>query len=224
MNEDMQSVSYDPPAGESIDRACVIAVDMARKHDAPIVFTFNGVEMTAYKNSRPRDLMVEWEAKLDKQAEDYRNSPEGIAENARREEEVKIKQKRISELLGNIGPLLDSMTEEEILKAFLTRLNEALVENSEENSPDALMDWLYAFAEIADDCRVYFNTQELAAKLESSGFIESEYVGNKPEWFNTKDRMARYIIGQTLNCLKMGMPPHPITMSFIEQYRELPKG
>ena len=216
--------NYDVPAGESIDRACVNAIDMAIKNDANIIFNFNGTEVIANKNSDARDLINGWEDAMERSARQYEESTEGIAEAIRREEEVKTKQARIRELMGEIGPLLDSMSEEEIFKAFLAKLNETLVENTEEDSPDSLMDWLYSFAEIADDIRLEFNKYELAKKLEDAGFVHNQYVGNSPEWFNTRQRMARYIVGQVIDCLLGGMPPHPVTMTFIEKYRELPKG
>ena len=69
-----------------------------------------------------------------------------------------------------------------------------------------------------------FSKDRLAAQLEAAGYAENEHVGEKPEWFNTRPRMAHYIVGQALNCLRIGMGPHPITGSFVDKYFALPKG
>ncbi len=83
------------------------------------------------------------------------------------------------------------------------------------------MSLLRELTEKADDCGVKFSTSALADSLEAAGYKENENVTDDPDWLNTKDRLGRYIIGQIINCLRSGMPPHPVALKFISEYEAL---
>lgn len=194
----MKTMTYEPSAGTRIEHACTEAVTMAKRSGATVRFKFNDVELAATPDREPDDLVADWRHESDRLSEEYRNSPEGRAEAARRESEITTLKAQADELLGKLDSLLA------------------------ENSQDEIMGWMKSFAPISDDVSVKFDTAELAAKFEAAGFKENEGVGQEPEWFNTRPRMAGYIVGQVINCLKRGMPPHPVTVSFVEKYQAMP--
>jgi hypothetical protein len=84
-----------------------------------------------------------------------------------------------------------------------------------------LMDWLESFTLPADDIAVKINHGYIAGLMEGAGYVENDGVGNSPEWFSNQERMGRYIVGQAIACLKSGMPPHGITLSFVAKWRGL---
>lgn len=194
----MKTITYEPSVGTRIEHACDEAVKLAKRGGATVRFKFNDVELTATPDHQPAALVDDWRRESDRLSEEYRTSPEGRAEAARRESQITTLKTQAAELLGKLDSVLAA------------------------NSQDEIMDWLKSFAPISDDVSVKFDTAALAAKFEAAGFKENEGVGQEPDWFNTRDRMAGYIVGQVINCLKRGMPPHPVTVSFVEKYQAMP--
>ena len=170
---------------------------MAMNQKAKVKFSFNGIELEATPESSPPALENEWSAKQEQAAKEYRESPKGIAAAKKRTEEIIRKQRS--------------------LNTSLDALSDIIADH------DKLMIWLKGVAEDADDIGVQFSKDRLAAQLEAAGFVENEHVGEKPGWFNSRPRMAHYIVGQALNCLRRGMGPHPVTGSFVDRYFTLPK-
>jgi len=194
----MQTLEYSPSAGTHIGLACKEAVAMAINENAKVKFSFNGVELLARPQHSPADLQAEWDAISNQRAEDYRNSPQGKAAAKRRTEEILRKQRSLNTSLDVLADII--------------------------GDHDKLMIWLKGVAEDADDIAVTLPKERMIEQLEAAGFVENEHVGEKPEWFNSRPRMAHYIVGQALNCLRRGMGPHPVTGSFVERYFALPKG
>lgn len=194
----MKTMTYEPCAGTRIEHACTEAVNMAKRSGATVRFKFNDVELSAAPDFQPDDLVAEWQRESNRLSEEYRNSPAGRAEANRRAAQIGTLNTRTTNLRNKLDSLLAAKSQDEI------------------------MDWMESFAPISDDVSVKFDTSALAAKFEAAGFKENEGVGQEPERFNTRDRMAGYIVGQVINCLKRGMPPHPVTVSLVEKYRAMP--
>jgi len=190
-------MTYKPSAGTEISHACREAVDMAKRSGVNVRFKFNDVELTATPDLQPDEVVAEWRRESNRISEEYRNSPAGRAAAAARTAEIARLKTQSESLLMALSSILLS------------------------GSTDELMSWLKSFALVADDVSVNLDTAALAAKFEAAGFKENEGVGQNPEWFNTRPRMAGYIVGQVINCLKRGMPPHPVTVSFVEKYQAL---
>lgn len=193
----MQTLEYSPSAGTHIGFACKEAVAMAMNQKAEVKFSFNGIALEATPESSPPALESEWSAKQEQAAKDYRESPQGIAAAKKRTADIIRKQRS--------------------LNTSLEVLADIIADN------DKLMIWLKGVAEDADDIGVTLPKERMIEQLEAAGFVENEHVGEKPEWFNSRPRMAHYIVGQALNCLRRGMGPHPVTGSFVERYFALPK-
>lgn len=192
------TMTYDPPCGTHINSACAEASRMARTNGVPVHFKFNDIELVAIPYCSMDDPVADYHRESNRRAEEYRNSNKGLAAVARREAQIE-------KLIGQSSKLF-------------RKLNSVLAANS----LDSVMGWLKEFVPVADDVSVRFDAKALGAKFEAAGFKMNEGVGQKPEWFNTRERMGRYIVGQVINFLKDGMPPHPVTTSFIKKYEALP--
>ena len=193
----MKTVTYDPHAGTRIATACKEAVAMAMNGRQNVQFSFNGVELLATPDSVPAKLEAEFTAKMEADAKAYRESPKGIEDAKKRTAEILRKQRSVNTSLA-------------VLKDIVA-------------DHDKLMLWLKSFTEDADDIGVQFTKSRLADELEAAGYDENEHVGQKPEWFCTRERMAHYIVGQAITCLRRGMGPHPVTLGFVDKYFKLPK-
>lgn len=195
---DLPPLTYEPLAGHHIAISCKEAVALAINSKRNVAFTFNDIPLLVTPDSVPKVIEECWNFESERRRKEYEASPEaGVARDKRSREVV--------EMQATCDNLLESLPE--ILR----------------NCPQAEhVTWLKKFAIIADDVDVKFSRPPLIAELEWAGYEASLYVGQKPEWFNTRPRMAGYIFGQALSCLRGGMPPHPITVSFCDKYFALP--
>lgn len=58
-----------------------------------------------------------------------------------------------------------------------------------------------------------------ATKLEVAGYEDNAEVGKSPREIQAdKSMMARYIVGQAINNLRIDMPIHPIASKFASDY------
>lgn len=190
----MKKLTYDPLAGTTIDHACKEATALAIRKSAEVTFDFNGITLTATPDSSPADIQKDWKVKLEKEREEYRASPEYTEDEKRRVEEISSNQSIVNHFMETIEQILATC------------------------STDDLMESLKKFTLAADNVGVKFDNVRLVTILESAGHKEHAHVGRPPSDFDSKEVMAQYIIGQVINFLRSGMPPHPVTVSFIEKY------
>lgn len=191
-------VTYEPSAGERIGHACVEAVRIAKTNLQPCVFTFNGIELVADVDSSPSRLIESWRGQLEQRQAEYRNSPEGIQAAANRAAAIVKKQAALDATVAALPKILRT-----------------------DNHLDAVVRWIKELIDPADDVATKWNPQEVADQLEAAGYVENEHVGQKPEWFNARERMGRYVIGQAISAMRLGMPPHPVAYKFIDEYFRL---
>ena len=186
-----------PTPGEHVVRVARAASRIARERRCRVRFTFNGVKLDATPKKSPYTVVWEFHRIIGQLQSNYRLSRRGQEELRRRAAEIADKQSAIMALTQNLGWVLDN-----------TNL-------------DTLMDWLKQFVRFADDSGVRIRHEDVAIQFESRGYQENHHVGQPAEWFNTRERMGQYLIGEAINSLRRGLPPHPITLQFIDKYWEL---
>lgn len=190
--------TYEPMIGEDIRQSCEATISLAQANSEPVTFTHNGVTVTANPDSTAEGLYQQWRAEMDRQAEEYRRSPEGI----RQAEEAKAR------LVSDQG----------IVDSLIDRLPDVLHSRNLDN----LMSWCKNFTNPADHTGVTFEHQYVFNLLMGAGYIENAHVGKAPEFFDNRQVMGEWIVGQVIDCLSKGMGPHPITQMFVDKYFELP--
>jgi hypothetical protein len=205
----MNTITMRTYAGEHIGTAADRAVKQSKELETDIAFEFNGINLLAKSNSNAADLCAQYDREVNAAAEEYHNSAKGIAERQRREQQIADRNVEIQRLCKSLPSVMAAST-----PAFL----------------DGLMEWLRDFATAADDIAIEWDKcapvpdgmKWVMRQFQDNGFTDNQHIGKGPEWFCTRDRLGEYIIGQAINCLKSGMPPHPITLTFIEKYFALP--
>ena len=190
--------TYHPDAGTHIDDATVAACDLARKSGIARVMKFNGVELTVLPDSVPRDLQQRYHDESQRQAEEYRRSPAGIAQA----EKMRANTIQCQGVVDRCLKCLPEILATENLATILW--------------------WCRAFAYAADEAGTKFDKMAVIGAFEAAGYRRDEFVGKGDELNNeTKDgryKTARYIIGQIISCLCNAMPPHQITITFIDRW------
>ncbi len=180
--------------GRHIDSVTAEYCKLSKRAKVLIDFDFNGVKLTASPKTSPATLRWAFDNELERKAAAYRNSPEGRAAAQDRNDELIVKQVTIEHLIANMD--------------FSTH--------------DKTMTWLRQFAEVADDVGVSYDKAPIIFNLTIAGYKENDECGRPKEDYSNREIMAKWIAGQALNCLNMGMPPHPITEKFVGEYFAIP--
>lgn len=185
--------AYETGPGQHIDHASREAIRIATEANENVQFTFNDITLTAMPHGSPAQLSALFSLLCEQRAEAYRNSPKGKAEARARKLELKENQARIDALMLKLADLADL---------------------------DAAVDWLDEYTTLADDIGVKSHLREVKAALEKAGYVNNEFTG-KAFVPGDKRVMGRYIVGQAINCMANGMPPHPVLGRFAQEYREM---
>lgn len=194
----MNTIAYEPSPGIHIREACKEAASKAINNNSEVEFEFNGIKVRATPQSSPASLEADWDAQMESSRKAYKESPEYAEAQERRAEAVKSSQNVVNCFMDGIEQVLATC------------------------STDSLLKYVVPFVEAADHVAVTFDQAKLADMLEHYGYKDGMHVGKPQEAFNDKEMMAQYIMGQVVSCLRRGMPPHPITNSFIEKYFAIP--
>lgn len=181
-------------AGDHIHDVFKKALRMAWRKNRIIKFEFNEYKFTIRKRLSERHLRKQWEHMLDASSLRWRNSKEGREYFAEREAEVIKNQSEIDKLMSNL--------------VSATNLDE-------------ILNWFELFVPLADDIRIRYNGAEIVKFLTKAGYSENYGVGERKHFFENKENLGRYIIGQCINCMNRGMPPHPICVKFIKDYNNI---
>lgn len=189
------TITYDPMPGSTITDCIAECIAMANKAGLSVQLRqFNGVDLNVAPGATADACYDEWEIVFNNNAKLYRNSPEcqkAAADSQRRADNARREVRR---LLGTF--------------------------DESSRSLDTLVGWAKDFSVHADNNAVVFDKDALADMLENLGYRNNMHVAKegeiRPKWM--KKIMGEYIIGQVINCLRNGMPPHPIEAKFADEY------
>lgn len=186
---------YRPTGGEDIADAFRRAIYMARDNAQAVKFTFNGEEITVFPHNIPAERVNEWHENIALKRQLYEASPEYLA----------AKAARVAE-----GKRLADVAEKTVAAAAvnLTVLSVAVdlcATLAECDHVDADIPW-----------RAY------AQMFRAAGYVAGEGVG-RTDLDRAPVACGRYIVGQAVDCMLRGMPPHPMTSTFADRWRTMPK-
>lgn len=190
------TLTIEPLAGSHIDDVINQAISMAKDNAAPVKFTFNGVQMHIDGPNTIDEARQQFDAKIAKSAEDYRNSPAGKAAAA----EAAL---RLADLQGRHDALM--MTLPEKFTSHLDAIN-----------------WLMEYQSPADHLGVVgksFGT--VLSVLSASGYVANDCVGLPQAAYKEPDTLAKYVVGQAMDNMESGMPPHQMVHRFGADYRQM---
>lgn len=191
----MVIASYEPTPGESITHACREAINIANRQRSIVAFKFNDIEMFARPSDHETDLEGLYHHMCEQRAEAYRKSPEGIAAREKSEREGRQGQAQIDALVSGMNPVFDA-------------------------GLDATITWLERYATLADDIRIDSHRDAVMSALLAHGYVNNEFTG--ADWVPGDKRvMGRWIVGQCINCMSIGMPPHPVSIKFCREYADM---
>lgn len=189
---------FEPAIGTDIEDACSKAVDLARKHDCKVEFTFNDIDLVAYTTDNGSDVSGRWRAERERRRLKYLASPEYAKHKQERECELAAKQDAVNQLVSRAE---FDMTEEQ------------------------WMEWVARLTEVADDVGVKTDCKKLGQTLRGHGWVINKHVTDDQRMKNllavNKTMMAEYIMGQVIGFLDSGMSPHPVAISFVDKYRAI---
>lgn len=187
-----KTITIDPACGSYIKTVIQQAISIAATKDCNVSFTFNGIELIVNALSIYDDVIKEWDTKRKEESERWRNSPEGIAyfEEQRLDTE---KKQRIMNSLMVIAPCVWK-------------------QNKNWNRK---MKWLVDYHS-CNISSVSYDKDKIISIVENS-HEDGWGVGKPQEFFENKENMAKYVIGQWLNMMKKMDCVHDMVGSFAEK-------
>jgi len=187
--------TYQPLCGSHIPFAIGEMAELARFTKQDISGSFNGVDVTASPSSSVYDLVTFWRFKMNRRAEEYRDSPEGRAAAAQRAAQIAALQTRYAELMVEL-PTLDFVNQYVLLR------------------------WFHDFEKVNGDVDLHEDDGDMdrvVATFAEHGYQPDVNVGSAFNE-NDADNCARYIIGQCLSCIiKFGVIPQ-ILPDFVDKW------
>ena len=193
-----QAHALEPIAGDDIEGACERLRLLAVATTTPVEMTFNGIVVRASPSSTLGELIEAWRQNLDAAQAIYRDSPEGIRQEAERVARAELARTETRECM-------------ESLRGY------------PKLTPNVVIRWIRDIAPHADHIESGYPAKEVAALLTGEGYIDNDKVGN-PAVKDWTDHAAagRWLIGQVINMANAGMSPHPMLAGWAEKWLETP--
>lgn len=189
------TVIYDPSPGVHIDTAIRELVALADKENAPTRMTFNGTKVDAKPGDAASAISAAYHAARAREQAAYDASPVAEAYRAFRKKEG-------------------------VTKTLATQVSfDAMMAAGAARDMPRMLRAIIPFVTSSDDTEVTFDMRAAANCLRTLGFMANEGVGD-PAVENQSDatKVARYIIGQAINFMDSGMPPHGMVGMFAERW------
>jgi hypothetical protein len=186
--------SFTPTCGTMINQACLFALGAAKSSNSAVKFVFNGVRMHVRPNDTLDQLLRRWSNRIGDHKEKYeRKHKARIArEKEERANEIVNRQQSVDQLIDELPALLSA------------------------GDRTAIMGWVRQFTDTADDVGVNFDKQAVIKIFEDAGFEKNAFTGE--DFRAEAEASFRYIVGQVINCLYDGMPPHPVAICFCDRW------
>lgn len=184
-------MSFQTRAGEQIDRTVTRALEYAKTNNERVKFDFNGVSVVVLATDTVSSIVNKWSADLDAIAIAYNNSPEGKRAAAETLLRKKAGQTKLDRLMKELTHCCKNI--------------------------DTLVKWC---VELSDVVRIdtEWNPGLIRQTIEAAGYERNKHVGQPPEAFDGNLQMLKeYIVGQSIDALYMGLPPHQVIHKFAEE-------
>lgn len=191
----MRIAIYTASVGEHLSHATRMASAVSRRMKRLVKLEFNGVKLIAAPKKSPATLEWEFTNTCSRKLSKHRNSPEGRLETRIRRDVIIAAQQSVEFAVDRIK---DSAAHGDIGALFMQSIK-LLIRS-------------------ADDVDVHFDKAALAKTLAAMGFVSGDLVGSSEESLKERSRMQRWIIGQIIDMLKAGMPPHPCMEQFVTEW------
>lgn len=183
--------------GDYLPTVIRTALARANERGGPVRFTFNEATVDVLPGQSAAAIESAIHAKWEAEAEAHRASPAGQKAAADAAVRVAELQKAHDGLMA------------ELPAAF--------------TSDASTIDWLERYSDPGDDTRVTGRDfGRVADALERAGYRAGAACGLEKYAYEDPRILARWLIGQALDQLRSGMPPHPGMMgNFASEYRKL---
>jgi hypothetical protein len=189
-------IDFENTPGDTFWMVADKAINVSVQADQPVRVVFNEIELTVSPKDTGDLVWQRYMTAYDKLCEAYQASPEGIAAAERARTEVEMAQAKHDQLMESLPEIAG---------------DEA-----------ALMNWLVLYSDAADHIHVRKDFPRVWSMLEVHGYQDNDAVGLDEQAYKNKRVMARYIVGQAINCMKnINKGPHPITEKMVTEYNQL---
>ena len=170
------------------------AIKGSKREAISVCFDFNGKTVKVTPFDTVETAYARWEQEGMAAAEAYWASPAGLAEKAKRNQEILDKQAAVDASMAN----LDIAT-----------------------VPKAIA-WLKVFLDTADDIAVSTDIPKLLATFAAAGYMPGWGCGKSVEFYGHHEHLGRWLIGQVMDMwAAKGYVNTNLTGKFINKYEKL---
>lgn len=207
--EDYDVTQWRPRLGITVERAIAEAIIISSVAKKPFSFPINGQtvsvepvpvapgpaeedsEFAKLAEEQLQRLLAKWKADDEAAIAAYRSSPQYLEDKAKFQAEIVERQNAVNVLMAKFS---DVTKDGEI----------------------AILKWLAKFVERQNGYGIVtFDKKYLYRRLFRLGYRANAGVGRTV--FDTRRKIAEYIIGQAMDAARHGYPPHPITIDWIKE-------
>lgn len=192
------TMKYEPRLGDDFRTASLAAIVKATIYNTDVEMMFNETVVKFTKDTTVDQAWSTYNADIEERNRKWRASPEGQAAEQRAQARLRKSQEDHDECMRTLATVL-------------------------EKGEAAILDWLVKFTDASDHIGVVGKDfARVSSLLELHGYVENDCLDLDKQEYENPNIMARYIVGQAINCMKtLGMGPHPITSKFVADYRKL---
>ena len=180
-------------AGERIEVACTRLATAANVGDTVYSASFNGIDLLAAPGISAESLVQYYHEESDRQHQAYLASPQGKADA------IAAQIRR------------DSMQRD--VDALMLKLPTV-------HGHADVLEWLAAFAIVADHTGVNKDYATVLDRLRMLAYEANANTGNAYAG-NDRDNVARYIVGQAMDYMQKGLPPHSVLIRFVAEWQKM---
>ena len=192
---DSEVAKFDIVPGTSISdtaKAALEYLEMNKKVRA-VQFDFNQINVEVTRSLTVKDVCDFYSREVRRSYDEYCNTQEYLERKKEREEVAKLSQMKIDALMKSLPDVV-------------------------KDEPQLIL-WMEKYCSLADNTCVNTYLDDVLFQLLKAGYAINDAVGLPKEEYADLHTSARYILGQIMDFLNRGNPPHQVAISFIQAYK-----
>jgi hypothetical protein len=189
-----ESQKIEGSIGQHINSFAQQLINEAQKRNGVVIGTFNDVDLVVDSNLSVDKIVATFEQEMNRKAEEYRNSPEGIKSAQESEMRKQNMQEKATQLVEDLNTLNFSDYE-------------------------SVLEWICNFQEASDYIGVSYDKSKVISTFKDNAFDIGVNTGKD---FNGEDaeNFAKYLVGQALDGINTVGAPHQIVHKFTNDWKQ----
>lgn len=182
--------------GQHINSFAQQLINEAQESNTIVAGTFNGIDLVVdpKSNLSVDEIVATFTSEMNKKAEAYRKSPEGIRANKEAEEKKQNMQEKANQLVEQLNTL-------------------------DFSDYELVLEWICNFQEASDYIGTSYDKNKVISTFKNNGFAIGVNTGKDFNGENAEN-FAKYLVGQALDGINTVGAPHQIVHKFTNDWKQ----